>query len=153
MKSASTDKAPIQRPPKAAAVGMYRFSSWIIDVSRWPLITIWAMQWVQFWDALMWTRWQTCSSSFMNQRCHKSPVVLSAAWQHPWQSCRRRQSRSCWRRHRSQAWMWCTGSRGSGLSEHWRGCLRKFKFKHHYLEQCSFLFWHKSQKYLPGGDR
>uniref|UniRef100_H2XS86 Uncharacterized protein n=1 Tax=Ciona intestinalis TaxID=7719 RepID=H2XS86_CIOIN len=28
MKSAITDKAPIQRPPKAAAVGIYLFSSW-----------------------------------------------------------------------------------------------------------------------------
>ena len=40
MKSASTDSAPMQRPPKAAAVGMYLFSSWIIDVSLCPLITI-----------------------------------------------------------------------------------------------------------------
>ena len=40
MKSASTERAPMQRPPKAAAVGMYRFSSWIIEVSLWPLITI-----------------------------------------------------------------------------------------------------------------
>ena len=39
-KSAKTERAPIHRPPKAAAVGMYRFNSWIIDFSRCPLITI-----------------------------------------------------------------------------------------------------------------
>lgn len=39
-KSARTERAPIQRPPKAAAVGMYRFNSWIIDCSLCPLITI-----------------------------------------------------------------------------------------------------------------
>ena len=40
MKSASTESAPMQSPPKAAAVGMYLLSSWIMDVSLWPLITI-----------------------------------------------------------------------------------------------------------------
>ena len=40
MKSANTERAPIQRPPKAAAVGMYLFSSWIMEVSLCPLITI-----------------------------------------------------------------------------------------------------------------
>lgn len=39
-KSARTERAPIHRPPKAAAVGMYLFNSWTIDESRWPLITI-----------------------------------------------------------------------------------------------------------------
>lgn len=39
-KSASTDKAPMQSPPNAAAVGMYLFSSWIMDASRWPRIII-----------------------------------------------------------------------------------------------------------------
>ncbi|RNA30812.1 hypothetical protein BpHYR1_015559 [Brachionus plicatilis] len=34
IKSASTDNAPMHRPPKAAAVGMYLFNSWIIDCSR-----------------------------------------------------------------------------------------------------------------------
>ena len=34
MKSARTDRAPIHRPPKAAAVGMYLLSSWIMEVSR-----------------------------------------------------------------------------------------------------------------------
>ncbi len=33
MKSARTDRAPIQRPPKAAAVGIYLFNSWIMLVS------------------------------------------------------------------------------------------------------------------------
>ena len=40
MKSAKTDSAPMHKPPNAAAVGMYRFNSWIIDFSRWPRITI-----------------------------------------------------------------------------------------------------------------
>ena len=40
MKSARTDSAPIQRPPKAAAVGIYLLSSWIMLVSLCPLITI-----------------------------------------------------------------------------------------------------------------
>lgn len=33
-KSANTDRAPMQSPPKAAAVGMYLFNSWIIELSR-----------------------------------------------------------------------------------------------------------------------
>lgn len=40
MKSANTERAPMQRPPKAAAVGMYLFNSWIIELSLCPLITI-----------------------------------------------------------------------------------------------------------------
>jgi len=40
MKSARTERAPMQSPPNAAAVGMYLLSSWIMDVSRCPLITI-----------------------------------------------------------------------------------------------------------------
>lgn len=40
MKSAVTESAPMQRPPNAAAVGMYRLSSWIIDFSRWPRMII-----------------------------------------------------------------------------------------------------------------
>ena len=43
MKSANTERAPIQRPPKAAAVGMYLFSSWIMEVSLCPLITIYTI--------------------------------------------------------------------------------------------------------------
>ncbi|KAJ6648310.1 hypothetical protein Bhyg_03538, partial [Pseudolycoriella hygida] len=40
MKSANTDNAPIHKPPNAAAVGMYRFNSWIIEFSRCPRITM-----------------------------------------------------------------------------------------------------------------
>ena len=40
MKSARTERAPIQSPPKAAAVGMQRLSSWTMLVSLCPLITI-----------------------------------------------------------------------------------------------------------------
>ncbi|KAK2408568.1 SecY protein transport family protein [Trifolium repens] len=40
MKSANTVKAPIHIPPNAAAVGMYRFSSFCKFDSRWPGITI-----------------------------------------------------------------------------------------------------------------
>lgn len=40
MKSAKTESAPMQSPPNAAAVGMYLFSSWIMDVSRCPRMTI-----------------------------------------------------------------------------------------------------------------
>lgn len=39
-KSATTDNAPIHNPPNAAAVGIYLFSSCIIDFSRCPLMTI-----------------------------------------------------------------------------------------------------------------
>ena len=39
-KSAMTERAPIQRPPKAAAVGIYLFSSWIIEPSLCPLMII-----------------------------------------------------------------------------------------------------------------
>ncbi|KYQ54553.1 Regucalcin [Trachymyrmex zeteki] len=39
-KSASTERAPIHSPPNAAAVGMYRFSSRIMELSLWPRITI-----------------------------------------------------------------------------------------------------------------
>ena len=36
IKSATTDKAPIHIPPKAAAVGMYLFNYFTIDSSLWP---------------------------------------------------------------------------------------------------------------------
>ena len=39
-KSAITDKAPIQRPPKAAAVGIYLFKVFSVLDSLCPLITI-----------------------------------------------------------------------------------------------------------------
>ena len=39
-RSAITDKAPMQAPPKAAAVGITRFNSLYTDVSRWPAIII-----------------------------------------------------------------------------------------------------------------
>ncbi|KYM94917.1 hypothetical protein ALC62_14512 [Cyphomyrmex costatus] len=39
-KSASTERAPIHSPPNAAAVGMYRFNSRIMELSLWPRITI-----------------------------------------------------------------------------------------------------------------
>ncbi len=43
MKSATTVRAPMHMPPKAAAVGMYRLSSFASDESRWPFITILAL--------------------------------------------------------------------------------------------------------------
>lgn len=39
-KSANTDNAPMHKPPNAAAVGIYRFNSWIIEFSRCPRITM-----------------------------------------------------------------------------------------------------------------
>lgn len=62
-KSARTERAPIQRPPKAAAVGMYRFNSWIIDCSLCPLITIcWSFSCLATYIK---QRWKTVSS-FIN---------------------------------------------------------------------------------------
>ncbi len=39
IKSAKIESAPIQTPPKAAAVGMYLFKYFIIDSSLWPSMT------------------------------------------------------------------------------------------------------------------